>query len=73
MLFIRVNFSNHTTEYIPGCFETSFVKAINLIEEPAAGQLEILSTSVFMNVESFRAFCIFHVSQLAGMSCFSHS
>jgi hypothetical protein len=32
-----------------------------------------LSTSVFMNVESFRAFCIFHVSQLAGMSCFSHS
>ena len=30
MLFIRVGCSNHTTEFVPGCFETSFVKATKL-------------------------------------------
>ena len=30
MFFIRVNFSNYTTKLIPGCFETSSFKAINL-------------------------------------------
>jgi hypothetical protein len=29
-LFIRINFSNYTTEFIPGCFETLFVKTIHL-------------------------------------------
>jgi hypothetical protein len=30
MFFIRMIFSNNTTEFIPGCFETSFFKAINI-------------------------------------------
>jgi hypothetical protein len=30
ILFIRENFTNHKTEFIAGCFETSFFKAINL-------------------------------------------
>ena len=30
MLFISENFSNHTTEFTPGCFKTSCFKAIKL-------------------------------------------
>ena len=30
MLFTRENFSNHTTEFTPGCFKTSCFKAIKL-------------------------------------------